>query len=236
MIGLTEALLSNPTLPRELINKVNDILTSSMRLSRVIDNVLKPYEEDSKSLDSEAFSSQAITKVQIPSSTKVASGEDLIAPVDDVYTLVKILIVDDEDLNRRVIRTHLEELDYDLYEARNGQEALRIFESEGHFDLILLDIMMPDMNGYEVARKIRQTSSANHVLIVMLTAKQQVQDLVEGFESGANDYIHKPFSKGELLARIKSHIHLSSINKAMQRFIPLKLSTYLVTIPSHKSV
>ena len=89
-------------------------------------------------------------------------------------------------------------------------------------DLILLDIMMPQMSGYEVARRVRRTFQASELPIIMLTAKNQVSDLVEGFSVGANDYVTKPISKQELLARIKTHLHLMNLNTSYSRFVPFE--------------
>ncbi len=86
-----------------------------------------------------------------------------------------------------------------------------MFEIHGRPDLVLLDVMMPRMNGLEVCRKIRERYSASELPIILLTAKSQVKDLVSGFESGANDYLIKPFSREELFARMRSHMALSEV-------------------------
>ena len=95
------------------------------------------------------------------------------------------------------------------------------------FDLILLDIMMPKVSGFDVCHKIREEYLPSELPIIMVTAKDQVSDLVEGFNSGANDYLAKPFSKGELLARIRTHLNLLKINMAYERFIPKEFIKYL---------
>ena len=87
-------------------------------------------------------------------------------------------------------------------------------------DIILLDIMMPGMNGYDVCRKIREKYSADQLPIIMLTAKNQITDLVTALNVGANDYISKPFSGSELLSRIKLHLNLANLSKK-QRFIAM---------------
>jgi signal transduction histidine kinase/class 3 adenylate cyclase/ActR/RegA family two-component response regulator len=139
----------------------------------------------------------------------------------------KILIVDDEPVNLQVLVNHLSLENYSITQASNGFEALAIIENGFQPDLILLDVMMPRMTGYEVARKLRKTFLPSELPIVMLTAKNQVADLVEGFNSGANDYLTKPFSKNELLARIKTHLRLSNINKAFGKFVPNEFLNYL---------
>ena len=130
-----------------------------------------------------------------------------------------ILVVDDEPINRRVLENHLTVAGYKVTEANSGKEALN-FIDKAHFDLILLDIMMPSMSGYEVCETIRKTYSASDLPVVLLTAKNRVSDLVAGFNVGANDYLTKPFSKNELLSRIRTHLNLNGIHKATSRFVP----------------
>lgn len=133
--------------------------------------------------------------------------------------LFNILIVDDEPINQQVLYNHLSNDKFRILQAMNGQEALDWLEKE-KLDLVLLDIMMPKMSGYEVCREIRKKFLPSELPVIMITAKDQVTDLVEGLASGANDYLSKPFSKDELLARIKTHLNLYQINSAYLRFIP----------------
>jgi two-component system sensor histidine kinase ChiS len=144
---------------------------------------------------------------------------------------VKILIVDDEPLNIEVLDKNLRE-NYALAKASSGREALALLETGYKPDLILLDLMMPRMTGYEVCEKIREKFTAIEVPIVMLTAKNQVSDLVQGFNAGANDFLTKPFVKNELLARIKTHIGLAKINAAYGRFVPHDFLRFL----GHESI
>jgi two-component system sensor histidine kinase ChiS len=143
-------------------------------------------------------------------------------PQEWEYDKFKILIVDDEPVNVQVIVNHLSQLNYAIARAANGMEALEIIETGFHPNLILLDVMMPKMTGYEVTQKLRQHFPASELPILMLTAKNQVSDLVEGLSVGANDYLSKPISKNELLARLKTHLKLSQINQAYGRFVPHK--------------
>ncbi|HBB35494.1 MAG TPA: guanylate cyclase, partial [Cyanobacteria bacterium UBA9273] len=139
----------------------------------------------------------------------------------------KVLIVDDEPVNRQVLINNLSLYNYEIIEASNGQEALNALENKPIPDLILLDVMMPHMTGYEVCQKIRDRFPAHELPIVMLTAKNQVQDIVEGFESGANDYLSKPIHKGEMLARIKTHLNLAKLTLAYGRFVPHHFLNFL---------
>jgi len=132
----------------------------------------------------------------------------------------KILVVDDEPINHQVLANHLSFGNYVVTQAFTGEEALQAIERGGTFDLVLLDIMMPRISGYEVCQKIREKYLPSELPVIMITAKNQVSDLVEGFSSGANDYLAKPFSKDELLARIRTHLNLLNINTAYGRFVP----------------
>ena len=134
----------------------------------------------------------------------------------------KILVVDDERINQQVLNNHLRAERYSVTPAYSGMEALKLLNEGAKFDLILLDIMMPKMSGYEVCQKIREKYLPSELPVIMITAKDQVSDLIEGFTAGANDYIAKPFSKGELIARIKTHLNLLKINLAYGRFVPLE--------------
>jgi two-component system sensor histidine kinase ChiS len=139
----------------------------------------------------------------------------------------QILIVDDEPINLQVLVNHLSLQNYRITQTSNGMEALTLIEQGFKPDLVLLDVMMPRMTGYEVCKKIREKFPATELPVVLLTANNQVSDLVEGFGSGANDYLTKPISKNELLARIKTHIELSKINIAYGRFVPREFLEFL---------
>lgn len=139
----------------------------------------------------------------------------------------KILIVDDEPVNLQVLVNYLSLHKYTTARASSGREALEIIQQGFQPDLVLLDVMMPGMTGYEACRQIRQMFPASELPVVLLTAKNQVSDLVEGFRAGANDYLTKPISKDELLARIKTHIQLSKINQAYGRFVPHNFLRFL---------
>ena len=114
---------------------------------------------------------------------------------------IKILVVDDESRMRKLVRDFLVRQDYDVYEAGNGEEALDIFYEEKGIALIICDVMMPKLNGWEVVKEIRQTSK---VPIIMLTAKGSEDDELQGFELGVDEYISKPFSPKILVARVEA--------------------------------
>ena len=115
----------------------------------------------------------------------------------------KILVVDDDIDTLRLVGLMLQRQGYQIAAANNGQQALAMAESEKP-DLILLDLMMPDMDGYEVTRRLRANPAISTIPIIMFTAKSQVDDKVSGFESGADDYLTKPTQPRELFAHIKA--------------------------------
>ncbi len=129
----------------------------------------------------------------------------------------RILIVDDDPINRQVLVNHLIMHSYNISEAANGREALKMIEEKPPFDLILLDIMMPRMSGYEVCRQLRNRYPVHELPVIFLTAKTQVTDMVAGFDVGANDYLTKPIAKSELLTRVRTHIRLLDINRNLEQ-------------------
>ncbi|MFC1852062.1 two-component regulator propeller domain-containing protein [candidate division CSSED10-310 bacterium] len=179
------------------------IFTFTLPISKEKIQIMKPVE--------------AVSKVRAEEKAAVIK----FSPQQDLKSgQYQILIVDDEPVNQKVLSNHLAFENYAISQVLTGQEALQIIESGQKFDMILLDIMMPKMSGYEVCQKIRQKYLPSELPIIMITAKNQVSDLVEGFSSGANDYLAKPFSKNELLARIRTQLNLMNINAASWKFVP----------------
>jgi len=120
--------------------------------------------------------------------------------MDESFRDRRILIVDDEERMVRFIRLNLEHDGFQVFEAINGTEAINKIRSNLP-DLVLLDVMMPDMDGFEVLRIVREVS---RVPVIMLTAKGEEEDRVRGLEMGADDYITKPFSPRELVSRVRA--------------------------------
>jgi len=116
-------------------------------------------------------------------------------------SMKKILVVEDEDVIRDFVVINLKRAGYDVFDAPNGEEALKIFEqNNGDFDIALLDVMMPGIDGFEVCKRLRAKSKS--MGIIMLSAKSQEMDKVGGLMIGADDYITKPFATTELIARV----------------------------------
>jgi two-component system, sensor histidine kinase ChiS len=149
-----------------------------------------------------------LTSIEIP--TAIEAEQTL--PTSELGQF-SILIVDDEPVNLQVLINHLSLNHYQIKQATSGTEALTLIEEGIKPDLILLDVMMPQMTGYEVTQKLRNKWQLTELPILLLTAKNQVEDLVIGLEVGANDYLTKPISKDELLARIKTHLNVKRLRE-----------------------
>jgi diguanylate cyclase (GGDEF) domain len=140
------------------------------------------------------------------------------APIDFHFGIqpesgnLKILVVDDEMVNLQVMMNLLCLYGYSVNTALSGKDALKLIESE-KFDLVILDVMMPKMSGYEVCTIIRKKFSLMELPVIMLTAKSQLSNICMGFQCGANDYVIKPFEKEELLMRIKTLITMKNAVK-----------------------
>ncbi|NGQ94624.1 response regulator transcription factor [Brevibacillus sp. SYP-B805] len=119
---------------------------------------------------------------------------------------VRILVVDDEERIRRLLRMYLERENFEIEEAEDGEQAVAIALEED-FDIILLDIMLPGMDGMEVCQRIREHKATP---IIMLTAKGEETNRVHGFEAGADDYVVKPFSPREVVYRVKAILRRAS--------------------------
>ena len=140
---------------------------------------------------------------------------------------IRILVVDDEPINQQVMQNHLLVENYEVVQAEDGMRALELIRGGEQFDLILLDVMMPMLSGFEVCSEIRKTHLPTQLPIVMVTARTQTQDLQMGLQVGANDYLTKPVAKDELLARIKTHLNLLRINSAYSHYVPHEFLRYL---------
>ncbi|KPV55502.1 transcriptional regulator [Paenibacillus sp. A3] len=128
-------------------------------------------------------------------------------------TKLNILVVDDEERIRRLLRMYLEKENYSIDEAEDGESALRKALDQD-YDLILLDVMLPGIDGNEVCARLRQVKSTP---VIMLTAKGEETNRVQGFESGADDYVVKPFSPREVIYRVKAILRRSSVTAYLSK-------------------
>lgn len=124
----------------------------------------------------------------------------------------KILFVEDEEDLTRIVADTLRGQGYDVITASNGIEGLEKYKSEGA-DIVVADVMMPKMDGFAMAKEIRKLSVT--VPLIFLTAKSTIDDVEEGFEIGANDYLKKPFELRELIVRIKTHRRYTACDRGI---------------------
>jgi two-component system, OmpR family, alkaline phosphatase synthesis response regulator PhoP len=120
---------------------------------------------------------------------------------------MRILLVEDEENIRNVVKLNLEMEDFEVIDTDNGKEAVRLFQ-EQHFDLLLLDVMLPEMNGFEICEQVRLSNTT--IPIIFLTAKDTPQDRISGLKKGADDYLTKPFNLEELLLRVHNLLKRSN--------------------------
>lgn len=128
---------------------------------------------------------------------------------------MKILIAEDDPVSRNVLETFLKKWGYNVITTQDGAAAWRIMQQEDAPQMAILDWMMPDMDGIEVCREVRKREAEPYVYILLLTAKDQKQDVVEGIEAGADDYLTKPFDAGELRARLRAGRRILALQGAL---------------------
>lgn len=133
----------------------------------------------------------------------------------DSDTLPTILIIDDSSFNLQLVSWTLQENNYKTLEAGSGKEAFEILKTNSP-DLILLDVMMPEMDGFEVCRIIKKDENRADIPVIFFTSLANVDDIVKGFQAGGVDYVTKPFNKEELIVRIKNHIDLINSRKKIE--------------------
>jgi two-component system alkaline phosphatase synthesis response regulator PhoP len=138
-----------------------------------------------------------------------------------------ILVVDDNQQNLELIQAYLEDIKCRTVPARDGVEALAIVERNKP-DLILLDVMMPKMSGFEVCRRLKGNPDTDHIPIIMVTALNEFGDIERGIDSGTDDFVSKPINRLELLTRIKTMLKLKHLTDRLQRAI-----AYLSEVEKH---
>ncbi|OQX60674.1 hypothetical protein B5M50_00360 [candidate division KSB1 bacterium 4484_219] len=130
--------------------------------------------------------------------------------------ILKILVVDDIAINLELQKAYLTAAGYEVIEAKSGQEALQKVRDEKP-DLILLDVMMPKMSGYEVCKILKNDPETQFIPIIMVTALTSVEDKIRGIEAGADDFISRPFNKTELMARVKSLLRIKFLQDQLHQ-------------------
>lgn len=129
---------------------------------------------------------------------------------------VRVLVVDDNEQNLELLEAYLEDLHCELALARDGIEALEAVAA-GRPDIILLDVMMPRMSGFQACSKLKADAATRDIPIVMVTALNEVSDVERAIECGADDFLSKPVNKLELLTRVKSLVRISKMQQELQR-------------------
>ncbi len=168
-----------------------------------------PVQTEEKAIITENLS--LYDEVKIPENK---NSEDL--------TGAKILVIDDDPINLQILINHLTVEKYNVVSASGGKIGLEYINGDQKFDLVLLDVMMPEISGYEVCSRIREQYNSYELPVIMLTAKNRPNDVLAGLSMGANDYITKPFDKNQILMRIKNYVSLKKAIEKENKFIALK--------------
>lgn len=127
---------------------------------------------------------------------------------------MKVLIADDDLVSRRLLQGYLQKWGYEVTVAMNGAEAWRLFE-QNEFQIVISDWMMPELDGTELIRRIRASARPGYVYTILLTARSQKNDLVEGMEAGADDFVSKPFDGDELHVRVRAGERIVKLEQAL---------------------
>ncbi len=140
------------------------------------------------------------------------------SPLSEIKTEAKVLVVDDVAHNIQIVGTVLRQQGYAVFTATNGMQAIHIAKAKQP-DCILLDIMMPDMDGYRVCEELKKDDTTKDIPVLFLTARTDHLDLMKGFLLGAADYITKPFDPAELIARVHTHVSMKLLLDQRQSII-----------------
>ena len=138
-----------------------------------------------------------------------------------------VLVVDDNQQNLELLQAYLEDIDCHIVTAYDGQQALDAISSQPP-DLVLLDVMMPKMSGFEVCRRIKNNPQTEDIPVIMVTALSEFRDIERGIDSGTDDFISKPVNKLELLTRVQTMLKLKHLSDKLQRTL-----AYLAELEKH---
>jgi two-component system, NtrC family, sensor kinase len=127
---------------------------------------------------------------------------------------MKVLIADDDPVSRRLLQSYLQKWGYEVATAVNGADAWRLFERE-EYPVVITDWVMPEVNGTELIRRIRASQRPHYVYAILLTSRAQKEDLVEGMEAGADDFVNKPFLAEELRVRLRAGERIVNLERAL---------------------
>ncbi len=128
---------------------------------------------------------------------------------------MKILVADDDPVSRRLLASYLEKWNYQFVVASDGGQAWQLFQAE-EFPIVICDWLMPEIDGPELIRRIRNSDQAGYVYTILLTGKSRKDDIVEGMESGADDFISKPFDHDELRVRLRAGERIVNLERSLR--------------------
>ena len=128
----------------------------------------------------------------------------------------KVLVVDDNEQNLELLVAYLEDIDCRIVTAAAGEEALDVIK-QGGIDLVLLDVMMPKMSGFEVCRRLKNDPGTSHIPIIMVTALNELGDIERAIDSGTDDFLSKPVNKWELVTRVRTMLKLKHLTDQLER-------------------
>jgi signal transduction histidine kinase len=229
IIGYCELLLEYAEDPNQLLHSALEegsphfcFISGLHRIHRVgkyllscIDEVadlLQPEPIEKRGLDQRPFDPS------IPTSEEKTSSLPIIKDDSQILEQVaqgSLLIVDDNEINRDILSRRLIQHGYTVATAENGYQALETIKTQ-KFDLILLDLIMPEMNGYQVLKRLKADSTLRSIPVIMISAISDTADKVQGFKMGAVDYVTKPIQPEEVLARVSTHLTLRNLHKNLQ--------------------
>jgi class 3 adenylate cyclase/CheY-like chemotaxis protein len=207
----------------ELIPDLKKIQTAAKNQIELINRVLAPPEAGTTAAPAAGPATMTQLQAEAPTLTVAVAGAEAPAPVsqDEVPTAPSfagspVLVVDDNEMNRDMLSRRLEGRGYAVAIAENGQRALDLI-AEQPFDTVILDVMMPGINGLEVLRRVRQTKSMSDLPIIMATARDASEDVVAALRLGANDYVTKPLDFQVVLARLSTQLALKRQKDEIRR-------------------
>ena len=177
---------------------------------------LSPDKAESTTVSvNETIRSESILKKPVTEKTSIVESKEGAAKKDGPH----ILIVDDETVNRIVLKAYLKDTNYVISEAASGEQALSYLENND-VDLVVLDIMMPGLSGYQVCEVIRQKQSSRDLPVIFASAKSQKEDFIRGFEVGGNDFLDKPIARADFVRRVSVQLELLDIYRSLKKRVP----------------
>ncbi len=224
IIGYSEMLLEDVEKigQKDFISDLHKIYKAGMNLLDLIKDILKGSNFENVTVTSDPETSTRSTAIQDMPHIIHSHKEDNANTIESEKAF--LLVVDDNEMNRDILSRRLKRQGYMVAVAEDGYQALKMIKAQ-QFDLVLLDIMMPGMDGYEVCRRIKSEPQTSGIPIIFITSMSEIQNKTKGFELGAVDYITKPFDVMEVKARVKTHLSLTLANKKLHQLAEIDFLT-----------